>query len=584
MEHYRVISRIRPSNDEPFSVQSHDPKHLRVTDHAGVNVDLRLDHVFGQDCDQGHVYAEIKKQILAPVCVSGRKAALVCYGQTGSGKTYTMFGPSEDGKCVFSGENRGVVPRALEDFLSMTNVVLTLSFVQVYNDKITDLLSSGRILTLRETAESMSIKGLKSVVCRNLHEALSVVQNGLMRRNSANNEHHAHSSRSHAILQISFPNGGKVSLCDLAGSERVNKKSRSHMDEATSINQSLSALSNCISALKERRPHVPYRNSKLTRLLRDSLLGDSMMSMIICLDPSLAAMDETTRSLQFVDRAKMVELSQPTKDSEQMQKTDSSQWEDKLKNLENELAHEKAERLYLERLLLIRPPQHRVVPNKLSPVPQLQPHRSLLSCASNISLAPRPLVQYRSLAELPRNPDSCAKAGVAPMRLLPVGSGIHLGSIGLAQPVQWGPTVNLRPPSRTMIPEAVAEALTRFIERPQKLRMSPSLKVFRTNTVSTNSGFSCMPIFENLQQGFPVANARPLINKCAASETGSGLITTATNEGSIASKDLCSESSARIRCDPSVALPPTPDLPPKQGRVPRRKTARKPRTWSSNFI
>ncbi|KAG3193727.1 hypothetical protein PC128_g9979 [Phytophthora cactorum] len=314
---------------------------------------FRFDHIFSPEATQAEAY----KAALQPLLVSllcGFNVTVLAYGQTGSGKTYTMGGAA-----VGSGNDDGLILRFLRDlFDALRNeasmkTTIKVSFLEIYCDEIRDLLverargssqnggrqSSGPKHTIHEDDNDVWIEGLQQVNVKTVNEALNLLKTGRQRQTVGAHALNDQSSRSHAVytLEVSraFANEikrSKLTFVDLAGSERVKKTLlEGHgMKEGSHINIGLLALGNVINALGSRqRPlqrlnstgvsgrgtgsgnvtprHVPYRSSKLTRLLRDALGGNSVTLFIACVSPEITNSNETLNTLQYANRARSIQ-------------------------------------------------------------------------------------------------------------------------------------------------------------------------------------------------------------------------------------------------------------------------------------
>ncbi|KAI9145377.1 P-loop containing nucleoside triphosphate hydrolase protein, partial [Paraphysoderma sedebokerense] len=250
------------------------------------------------------------------------------FGQTGSGKTFTMTGPDD----AITSENQGLVPRSLRyiyeqiDARTSFRYTVKAAYLEIYNEQVQDLLNpSSTSLNLRWSREKgFYVENLFIVVCEILDDCMAVLEEGLRNRKTGSHALNERSSRSHTILtlhldyEICDPDDnrirqvhGKISFVDLAGSERVkeSKTSGDMLTETFNINKSLLTLGNCISALsdsKRRIGHIPYRDSKLTKLLMDSLGGNGMALMISCISPSANNLSETLKTLRYASRAKKI--------------------------------------------------------------------------------------------------------------------------------------------------------------------------------------------------------------------------------------------------------------------------------------
>ena len=262
-----------------------------------------FDGIFGPTSQQSDIYAVVGRPVVTDI-FKGYNGTIFVYGQTGAGKSHTMMGPSQDGYC--SDElQKGIIPRVVEQiFVNVENsdpnveFSIKVSYVEIYMEKIRDLLEpSKQNLQLRE-----DFKGGKGVYIAEAteqyvadpEEIFQLMKEGASNRVVASTHMNDTSSRSHAIFSLSITQKhsvkldqktGKLYLVDLAGSEKVGKTGAvgQQLEEAKLINKSLSSLGQVINALTDKKvTHIPYRDSKLTRLLQDSLGGNSRTSLIIC--------------------------------------------------------------------------------------------------------------------------------------------------------------------------------------------------------------------------------------------------------------------------------------------------------------
>lgn len=288
----------------------------RIREHRFV-----FDQLFDEDATQEQVYNSTTRPLLNNI-FDGYNATVFAYGATGCGKTHTISGRPEAPGVVFL-TMKELFDRI--DELQDTKVVeVTLSYLEIYNETIKDLLEpSNKVLTLREDADKkISVSNLSSHRPNSVQEVMDMILVGNQNRTMSPTEANATSSRSHAVLQINVVQRNRtaelseahtfatLSIIDLAGSERASatKNRGERLLEGANINKSLLALGNCINALcdPKRRQHVPYRNSKLTRLLKFSLGGNCKTVMIVCVSPSSQHYDETLNTLKYADRAKMI--------------------------------------------------------------------------------------------------------------------------------------------------------------------------------------------------------------------------------------------------------------------------------------
>uniref|UniRef100_A0A3B3UKA3 Kinesin-like protein n=1 Tax=Poecilia latipinna TaxID=48699 RepID=A0A3B3UKA3_9TELE len=279
-----------------------------------------FDHVFPTNTTQEQVYNTCAKQIVKDV-LSGYNGTIFAYGQTSSGKTHTMEGKLHDP------HQMGIIPRIAEDIFNHIFAMdenlefhIKVSYFEIYMDKIRDLLDVTKTnLSVHEDKNRVPyVKGCTERFVSSPDEVMDVIDEGKANRHVAVTNMNEHSSRSHSIFLINIKQEhveteqklcGKLYLVDLAGSEKVSKTGAagSVLDEAKNINKSLSALGNVISALAEgTKSHVPYRDSKMTRILQDSLGGNCRTTMFICCSPSSYNEGETKSTLMFGQRAKTI--------------------------------------------------------------------------------------------------------------------------------------------------------------------------------------------------------------------------------------------------------------------------------------
>lgn len=255
---------------------------------------------------------------------SGYNGTVFAYGQTGCGKSYTMMGVSDPP------DQNGVIPRAFDHIFDQiavtegTKYLVHASYLEIYNEEVRDLLGKDvkKKLDLKEHPErGVYVQGLSMHKVHNRRDLERVMTMGSKNRSVGATLMNVDSSRSHSIFTINLEmmteggdgqeslKSGKLNLVDLAGSERQSKTGSTgdRLKEATRINLSLSALGNVISALVDgRSTHIPYRDSKLTRLLQSSLGGNTKTLMIACISPADNNYDETLSTLRYANRAKNI--------------------------------------------------------------------------------------------------------------------------------------------------------------------------------------------------------------------------------------------------------------------------------------
>lgn len=264
-----------------------------------------FDRVFGHECTQAQVYEQVSQTV--ETVLDGFNATIFAYGQTGTGKTHTMLGLDVDAlansglpgpESVFQSEDKGLIPRSMEHIFDRIDAdpdsqyLLHCSYLEIYNERVLDLLDSQHSdnavrsvgLEIREDkVQGVFVPDLKREPVRTASDVFLLMMRGAARRAVTTTDANEHSSRSHTIFQLSVVRKvlqdpdqpimhARLNLVDLAGSEKWRTHAAMHdkrVAELTAINQSLSTLGNCIKALTEpSRHHIPFRDSKLTRLLQ----------------------------------------------------------------------------------------------------------------------------------------------------------------------------------------------------------------------------------------------------------------------------------------------------------------------------
>lgn len=321
-ENVSVYIRVRPLNKKEKS------ENVRSVIHVDGNLltlgsierakTFKFDHIFAEATTQMEVYRRVALPIVDKV-LKGYNGTIFAYGQTGTGKTYTMSGYQK------TDDLKGIIPNTFTHIFSQIDrsndktFVVTVTYVEIYNEEIRDLLSKNNKLEIREIPSlGVYIKDLIGCPVSSVKSMIDLMNRGNTNRITRSTTMNDVSSRSHAIFSIRIEIKdkitkktltGKLNLVDLAGSERQAKTQAAgeRLREANSINQSLSVLGNVISALVDGKgSHIPYRNSKLTRLLKDSLGGNSKTAMIAMLSPSELDYDETLSTLRYASRVKFI--------------------------------------------------------------------------------------------------------------------------------------------------------------------------------------------------------------------------------------------------------------------------------------
>ena len=287
-----------------------------------------FDHAFDERVTQREVFSGTAARVI-PEVLRGANACVFAYGATGSGKTYTMMGAPAEGApgVVLLTMDALFEQAALDEEHSLS---VSVQYVEIYNEVIQDLLEpSNAALDVREApGKGTRVAGASRVTVSSRAELEGLLYKGNLYRTTEATNVNEVSSRSHAVLTMHVETTqrfeerpatrcGKLSLIDLAGSERAAKTGNAgkRLNEGANINRSLLALANCINALADktkRQGHVPYRDSKLTRLLKDSLGGACQTVMITNLSPASDTFDETLNSLKYANRAKNIRTKEMT--------------------------------------------------------------------------------------------------------------------------------------------------------------------------------------------------------------------------------------------------------------------------------
>lgn len=329
----RVYCRVRPflpgqSNGQSTVEYIGENGNIMIVNPLRQGKDARkvfsFNKVFGTNVTQEQIYEDT--QPLVRSVLDGFNVCIFAYGQTGSGKTYTMSGPD-----LTTQETWGVNYRALRDLFQISKARVDaieyevgVQMIEIYNEQVRDLLvsdGSNRRLDIRNNSQLNGLNvpdaSLLPVTCT--QDVLELMRIGQRNRAVGATALNERSSRSHSVLTVHVQGRELVSgsilrgclhLVDLAGSERVDKSEAvgERLKEAQHINRSLSALGDVISALAQKSPHIPYRNSKLTQVLQDSLGGQAKTLMFVHINPEVNAIGETISTLKFAERVSSIEL------------------------------------------------------------------------------------------------------------------------------------------------------------------------------------------------------------------------------------------------------------------------------------
>ncbi|CAG9330408.1 unnamed protein product [Blepharisma stoltei] len=325
-EFLKVAVRVRPflTSNNPqrqiIRIENENTIHIDDSEHT---ITSQYTKVFSPDSSQEDVFTFVSPSILQTL--EGYNTTIFAYGQTGSGKTHTIFGTGwED----YNYEeklpgvlNQGIIPRAITNLFynAKEDIFFNMNLFQIYNEHLYDLLldpARAKPLRIRENKNEIFIEGLNERAVKSIEDCISLLSEGVKNRAVRQTKLNNQSSRSHSIFQfyVNSSKGNfkksKLSLCDLAGCERYDREydmNSPQVKELKNINKSLSTLGMVIHALANgKREHVPYRDSKLTRLLQDSLGGNTKTILIATVSPQAEHVDTTINTLIFADRAKEI--------------------------------------------------------------------------------------------------------------------------------------------------------------------------------------------------------------------------------------------------------------------------------------
>uniref|UniRef100_A0A8C3ARR2 Kinesin-like protein n=1 Tax=Cyclopterus lumpus TaxID=8103 RepID=A0A8C3ARR2_CYCLU len=374
MSHPSLLHRVfRPFNTmerkSSYGVMDCDPNRKEVIVKTGGMNDkaarktYTFDMVFGPAAKQIDVYKSVVYPILDEV-IMGYNCTVFAYGQTGTGKTFTMEGErSPNGEFTWEEDPlAGIIPRTLHQIFEKlsengTEFSVKVSLLEIYNEELFDLLSPSDDVTERlqlfddpRNKRGVVVKGLEEITVHNKDEVYQILERGSAKRRTASTLMNAYSSRSHSVFSVTIHmkeitmDGeelvkiGKLNLVDLAGSENIGRSGAvdKRAREAGNINQSLLTLGRVITALVEKRPHVPYRESKLTRILQDSLGGRTKTSIIATVSPSSSNMEETLSTLEYASRAKNI-MNKPEVNQKLTKRTLIKEYTEEIERLKRDL-------------------------------------------------------------------------------------------------------------------------------------------------------------------------------------------------------------------------------------------------------
>ncbi|XP_023521492.1 kinesin-like protein KIN-1 [Cucurbita pepo subsp. pepo] len=336
MSNITVCARFRPlsskerrDHGDAVCIQCVDSETFIFKDEKAEEFTFNFDRVFYEKSEQTDVYRFLAQPIVQDA-LNAVNGTIITFGQTGAGKTYSMEGP---GILECDATEKGLLPRVVEEIFECTKFAdetskytIKLSMVEIYMEKVRDLfdLSKDNIQIKESKTQGIMLNGVIEMPVKDPPEALLTLSNGIANRAVGETQMNIASSRSHCIYIFTIQQEstkdkrartGKLNLVDLAGSEKVEKTGAEGrvLEEAKTINKSLSALGNVINALTcgptGRGNHIPYRDSKLTRILQDALGGNSRTALLCCCSPSPTNSSESLSTLRFGARAKHIKTS-----------------------------------------------------------------------------------------------------------------------------------------------------------------------------------------------------------------------------------------------------------------------------------
>jgi len=355
----KVAIRVRPMNKHEKEQNSTlcvevDPSNSTVSVTSSKSIKtFPFDYVYGMDSTQREVYDQVAFPIVDSI-FQGYNGTVFAYGQTGCGKTFTMMGIVDDPNL------KGIIPNAFSHIFGYIKTegeskkfLVRCSFVEIYNEEVRDLLGdNSKKLDIRENPKKGTfVKDLTYATIKDTDDTEKCLNKGNKNRHVGHTSMNDQSSRSHSLFTVYLEieekgedgNGriksGKLNLVDLAGSERVGKTNATGQtfDEGKKINLSLTALGNVIDALSSNRKHIPYKDSKLTRLLADSLGGNTKTVMFANVSPASYNYDETLGTLRYASRAKLIKNA--PKVNEDPKDALLRKYEEEIKALKEQLAN-----------------------------------------------------------------------------------------------------------------------------------------------------------------------------------------------------------------------------------------------------
>ncbi|XP_066249939.1 kinesin-like protein KIF18A [Euwallacea similis] len=384
-------------SDDPFFYHGVEQKRRDLLKKANKDITFNFDRIFSNISTNMEVFMNSTKSLIETL-MEGCNCSVFAYGATGAGKTFTMIGNSEHPGITYL-TMKELFDRK-EELSAERDFKLMATYIEVYNELVKDLLNAGASLNLREDAKyGVMIQGVKGHNIHNPDQLFELLEQGNKRRTQHPTDSNEESSRSHAVFQVYIQmtskatkevSRAKLSMIDLAGSERGSATgfAGARFKEGANINKSLLALGNCINSLADGHRHVPYRDSKLTRLLKDSLGGNCFTIMIANVSPSSMSFEDTYNTLKYATRAKKIKsslkrnvINVDMNVDHCIQMMENLQTENSALKMENAGLKQENEQLRTELLRARNAPQDAVEPQ---PPTQLSPSTPLRAASTNI--------------------------------------------------------------------------------------------------------------------------------------------------------------------------------------------------------
>ena len=352
LKHPYYKNSLSSSNNSPPSIFQSTIHNITVIDPTINNARDRqytFDGIFNITSTTLDVFNSAIKPIIDNL-INGYNATALAYGITGTGKTYTIFGNSTNNS---SFNEKGITSYACEylfEKLNNKSLCIKVSYLEIYNETVIDLLNPNKnsLMVIEDNIKGVIVPDLSQYEIKEPNDLVQIIKKGNSRRTMAATNQNAFSSRSHALLQITLNEKhndivySKLLIVDLAGSERGGIEKGRRREEGANINKSLLSLGNCINILSDKNKigaFVPYRDSKLTRLLKDSLGRNIQTIMLACVSPSPLSYEESINTLNYAARARKIQkkVVKNLKESSQIQEGEFNQYQEVINSLKAEI-------------------------------------------------------------------------------------------------------------------------------------------------------------------------------------------------------------------------------------------------------